>query len=294
MKLNRQLGAFMILILWLVPALSACHSNSENTKSEQPAGVEAPPESEEPIGVEAPPDGEDRLSIEETYRDVGPYAATNKHVADFTIFYPSRLEGDHPIVTWGNATMTPTVVYHAFLTHLASWGFVVIASDSVLTQTGEDLIAGIDYLIEQNETATSEFYGMLDTNHIGTVGHSQGGGGAINAATDERVTCSVPIMPSPGAIGQVEGPVFLIAGSRDLIIPAVMVRSIIYDLASGPTIFAIADGMGHLFFDEEAGGYITSWLMYHLQDDLYAGDAFIGDCEICSNTLWEVEMKHFP
>jgi dienelactone hydrolase len=282
MKLNRQLGAFMILILWLVPALFACNSNSGNTKSEMQSGVEAPA------------DEDDRLSIEETYRDAGPYATTNKFVADFTIFYPSRLEGDHPIVTWGNATLTPTLTYYKFLTHLASWGFVVIASDSVLTQTGDDLIAGIDYLIEQNATATSEFYGMLDTDHIGTIGHSQGGGGAINAATDERVTCSVPIAPTPGAIDQVEGPVFLIAGNQDMLVSASMVRSLIYTLATGPTVFAIVDGMDHLFFAEDAGGYITSWLMYHLQGDQYAGDAFIGDCEICSNSQWEVEMKLFP
>jgi hypothetical protein len=282
MQLNRHIGTFMILILCLVLALCACNSNSKNSSSESLASDETPAGDEDAYG------------IEETYSDTGPYATTRKKVTDFTLFYPSHLEGDHPIVTWGNGTMAPTFVYSGFLTHLASWGFVVIASDSVLTLSGNDLIAGIDYLIEENQTPTSEFYGMLDTDHIGTAGHSQGGGGAINAASDARVTCSVPISPAPGAIRQVEGPVFLIAGSVDSVISASLIRSTIYNLAYGPTVFGIAEGMSHWSFTGEAGGYITTWLMYHLQGDEYAGDAFIKGCEICSNGNWEVEMKNFP
>jgi pimeloyl-ACP methyl ester carboxylesterase len=266
----------------LALALSACNSNSEKTDSEDPAGVEAPP------GAEG------RYRIDETYSDAGPYATTYKRVDDFTIFYPSQLEGYHPIITWGNGTMAPTVIYSPFLTHLASWGFVVIASHSVLTLSGEDLIAGIDYLIEQNDTATSEFYGMLDTDRIGTAGHSQGGGGAINAATDARVSCAVPITPAPGGIRRVDGPVLLIAGSDDVIISAALVRSTCYNPATGPTVFAIAEEMGHVGFAAEAGGYITAWFMYHLQGDEYAGDAFTGECEICSNRKWDVEMKNYP
>lgn len=41
-----------------------------------------------------------------------------------------------------------------------------------------------------------------------------------------------------------------------------------------------------------ARGYITAWFMYCLQGDEFAGDAFIGDCEICSNKNWDVKMKN--
>lgn len=269
MKTDRKFCIVLILITVLAFVLSACF----------------------------PDGGGNDSNIEATYAADGPYSTKSQSVSGFTIFYPSNLEGNHPIITWGNGTAAPTMVYRPLLNHLASWGFVVIASDSVMTQNGDDLIAGIDYLIDQNETPRSDFYGMLDTDHIGTTGHSQGGGGAINAATDSRVTCSVPIAPSPGSIGQVDGPVFLVAGRTDSIVSASLVRATSYSRATGPTVFGIVDGMGHMAFAGDAGnarGYITAWFMYHLQDDEYAGEAFIDDCEICSDSDWEVNMKNFP
>jgi dienelactone hydrolase len=211
-------------------------------------------------------------TIEDTYSDDGPFTTTSKSVTGYKIYYPRNLEGDHPIITWGNGTGAPTMTYSALLKHLASWGFVVIASNSVMTQNGNDMVDGIDYLIEQNNRMSSEFYGMLDTDHIATTGHSQGGGGAINAAGDSRVTCSVPIAPAPGSIRQVDGPVFLIAGATDTIVSKSMVRSTSYAMANGPTVFGIADGMSHMAF---------------------AGDAFLNDCEICSNRKWSVDRKNF-
>lgn len=235
--------------------------------------------------------------IEKTYAADGPYATSSESTTGFKIYYPKNMIGDHPIITWGNGTGTPTMVYTPFLKHLASWGFVVIATNSVMTQTGNQMIRGVDYLIEQNGKASSKFYNMIDTEHIGTTGHSQGGGGAINAATDSRVTCSAPVAPSPGHIRKIEGPVFLVAGRRDAIVSAALVRSTSYAIATGPTIFGIVNGMGHLNFIGNLGdarGYITAWFMYHLQGDEYAGEAFVRECEICNNNSWEVDLKNFP
>jgi dienelactone hydrolase len=234
--------------------------------------------------------------IEAEYAQKGPYATTSTSAPGYLIYYPRQMDGDHPIITWGNGTGAPTLSYTGLLNHLASWGFVVIASNSVMTQTGQALIGGIDYLIEQNKTPGSPFYGKLDTAHIGSTGHSQGGGGAINAATDPRVTCSAPIAPSPGRIGQVKGPIFLVAGSSDFIVSASLVRSTSYSMAKAPTVFGIASGMGHMNFVGSAGmarGYITAWFMYHLQADPVAGQAFTGDCEICENPNWTVSKKNF-
>ena len=235
--------------------------------------------------------------IEDYYANDGPYSTTSESVTGFRIFYPENMVGGHPIITWGNGTASPTAIYQAFLEHLASWGFVVIASNNVATQSGSDLIDGIDYLIEQNSYASSPFYAMLDVEHIGTTGHSQGGGGAINAATDPRVTCSAPIAPSPGSITEVDGPVFLVAGQWDFAVSAALVRSTSYARATGPTVFGIADRMTHTSFIGDAGnarGYLTAWFMYHLQGDDYAAQAFIGECEICNNSSWSVDTKNFP
>lgn len=39
---------------------------------------------------------------------------------------------------------------------------------------------------------------------------------------------------------------------------------------------------------ERADGYMTAWMLYHLQNDEEAGKVFIGDnAEILSNTNWQ-------
>jgi dienelactone hydrolase len=234
--------------------------------------------------------------IEAEYAVTGPHATTSTTVTGYRIFHPRQMSGGHPIITWGNGTGAPTLTYTALLNHLASWGFVVIASDSTMTQSGAEMIGGIDYLIEQNATPGSAFYGKLDASKIGSTGHSQGGGGAINTASDPRVKCSVPIAPSPGQIGQVKGPTFLVAGASDTIVSASLVRSTSYALAKAPTLFGIAAGMGHMNFAGDAGmarGYITAWFMSYLQADPVAAKAFTGSCEICTNPNWQVEKKNF-
>ena len=57
----------------------------------------------------------------------------------FTLYYPTNLGAGgvrHPIVTWGNGTNAVPSQYSGLLNQLASWGFVVIASNS--TATGSD------------------------------------------------------------------------------------------------------------------------------------------------------------
>lgn len=237
--------------------------------------------------------------IERTYSSQGPYDISRVNQDGFSIFYPTELDGNHPIITFGNGTGAPTFVYIPLLRHFASWGFIVIDSNRMMTQTGAFLVDGIDYLIEQNDTKDSLFYGKVDTEHIGTCGHSQGGGGAINAAAmDPRVTCIAGLAPSPsGNIWQVDCPMFVVASDLDTTIPPDMVRSRIFSLSITPTVFGIVEGMEHTDFiagGGDARGYVTAWFMYYLQDDRTAGRAFTGRCEICDADNWTVETKRFP
>ncbi len=247
---------------------------------------------------EAPPDNGcgSTGAIGDKYAASGPYTAATTSITGFTIYYPRQMDGGHPIITWGNGTSAPTVTYSSFLRHLSSWGFVVIATNSTMTGSGDEMMEGVDYLIRQNRTPGSTFYGKLDTQKIATTGHSQGGYGAINAASESIVKTTVPIAPGPGNIGDVDCPIFLIAGSEDDIVQASMVRSLIYLRAKAPTIFGIAEGMGHLDFMGDMGnarGYITAWFMYQLKGDTNAGQAFVGSCELCSDSDWKVEKKGF-
>jgi len=234
--------------------------------------------------------------IETEYALSGPYNVTQTKVTGFTIFYPMQMDGGHPIITWGNGTGAATQTYVPLLRHLASWGFVVVASDSKQTGSGVEMLEGVDYMLEQNMKPGSPFYGKLDPGSIGATGHSQGGGGSINAATDPRVTSTMPIAPARGEIDQVKCPIFLIAGTDDMTVPANFVRRTSYNPAKATTMLGILEGMNHGDFTGDFGkarGYITAWFMYQLKGDATATQAFIDECEICGNPDWTVSKKNF-
>jgi hypothetical protein len=237
--------------------------------------------------------------IEIEYAARGPFETSRSSIPGFELFYPSEMaDGEHRIITWGNGTFTVPAFYQEFLDHLASHGFVVIASTSTMTGSGREMLEGVDWLIEENGREGSIFFEKLDTDHIGATGHSQGGGGTINAGTDPRITCTAPIEPTPGKVLELKGPMFLVAGSEDWIVPASWVTASTYDPALVPTIYGIAQGADHLTPLMDAGmmrGYLTAWFCAELLGREEAREAFFGDgpaCEICNNPNWSVMRKN--
>jgi hypothetical protein len=166
----------------------------------------------------------------------------------YVVFYPTSPGAagvKHPVITWGNGTGAAPDQYSVLLTHLASWGFVVIASTSPSTGTGQEMLAGEDYLVAASAQAGSVFFGAIDVDHVGAVGHSQGADGAAQAllaadapgSTHRFITTLVPIElpaqewtcigstdPSCAAAESfdaknlVHGSVFFVDGSKDTLI----------------------------------------------------------------------------
>ena len=102
----------------------------------------------------------------------------------FDLFYPTNLGGNgfkHPILTWGNGTKAHPGQYDYFLKHLASWGFVIVATEDENTGVGQTIVDATKYMIGENSNPSSIFFHKLDVKEIGTLGHSQGAVGAINA-----------------------------------------------------------------------------------------------------------------
>jgi hypothetical protein len=98
----------------------------------------------------------------------------------YEVFYPSAIAsqpGLAPLLTWGNGTNATPGQYSVLLGHLASWGFVVVASTSPNTGTGQEMLAAEDYLVAANADPGSLFHGA----HVGAIGHSQGCDGAAHA-----------------------------------------------------------------------------------------------------------------
>ena len=69
-------------------------------------------------------------------------------------------------------------IYLPFFQRLASWGFVVAGTDDPQAGTGETTSIALDFVLNESEIA-----GQIDRDNIGITGYSQGGAGALGAAT---------------------------------------------------------------------------------------------------------------
>lgn len=76
----------------------------------------------------------------------------------------------------GNGTGGVSNAADYFLKHLASWGFVIVATRDRFTGDGTTILDATNYMVGEKSNPQSIFFQKLDTNHIGGIGHSQGAG----------------------------------------------------------------------------------------------------------------------
>jgi hypothetical protein len=258
-------------------------------------------------------------AIETTYKATGTYAVSTANVTDasgtviYNLFYPTNLGSGgllHPIITWGNGTNALPSNYLGLLNHLASWGFVIVASTDTTTGTGAEILAGANYMVQQNSTAGSIFYQKLDIAHVGAIGHSQGAGGTVNATNNSGglIKTAVPIaLPAQAWVSAGDEyyvqlltvPVLFLGGSSDFIIASPSTLTGYYGQVPGAAAIAVLKGAGHNTIQQTGGGflgYINAWMMYMLRNDTTARGAFVGTTpEINTNTLWQNQAeKNLP
>jgi hypothetical protein len=155
-----------------------------------------------------------------------------------TLFYPDvkNANANLPIVTWGNGTFARPEDYTYFLRHLASWGFVVIAtqgSDNFADGKGKPLLDAARLLVRANDDPSllkGVFYKKLDVDQIAAVGHSQGAEAAIGATmlSEGKIKTAIPIeLPNKyycldNCVDTAQfnkGSIFFVTGTDDLIAP---------------------------------------------------------------------------
>jgi hypothetical protein len=267
----------------------------------------------------------DPYSIQAAYAGPGPYATTTGTVTSSTgtvtydLYYPASyaaLGFKSPIVTWGNGTGGKPSDTAVLLSHLASYGFTVIASTLPNTGSGREIDAGARYLVAQDSVPGSAFYHHLDVTKVAAVGASQGAGGSVRAAMTDPglittvLTFSLPslfwVEPNPDCptrqdclfgLSGLTIPVFLISthGPLDAIIasPATekaYFRSTKVHTALGIILFSDHTLADHPSIATHPGGmlgYATAWLEYQLRGDATAAGAFTGPHpELLSNINW--------
>ncbi|MFI5779928.1 hypothetical protein [Nocardia sp. NPDC051570] len=148
-------------------------------------------------------------AIEAKYFGPGPWAVTaraglgccDSTGAAYDVWYPADLGAGgvrHPVITWGDGTSAVPHQYDYLLRHLASWGFVVVATENQNTGSGADIASAARYLLAQAQDPASLFHDKLNTEAVGAMGHSQGATGVVNAMIDSDglittvVTAEIP------------------------------------------------------------------------------------------------------
>lgn len=184
--------------------------------------------------------------------------------------------GPYPLVLFSHGFASFPEQSADLVTHLASWGFVVVApthversldgllgtaAQNVPKSTDEDVLAAaLDTTVAEGERAGSPLNGIVDASEVAVAGHSAGAGAAYRmAASDDRIKAFVAYSVGLGGgdrgTGTTEAPAvpdvpgLVMRGSADGIIEPARTQEV-YDGMQPPKALATFEGAGHLVFSD--------------------------------------------
>ena len=236
----------------------------------------------------------------------------------FNIYRPSNLATSgycHPVLVWANGhTDNPEpnpplcVVdsaankwcgqYLPLMNHLASHGFVVIASLSTTTSKGDPLptIAGLDWLLQQSEDPSSPYYHRLDTANIGQLGHSEGAMSTCLSASEPRYKALAAISGTRALTG-VHTPFLFFCGGKDTTVSCDSVHSVFLTVTNQPAFFIddLNSDHGSWAYEGAKGVSLTmaaAWFRAHLMGDTANRKYFYGpNCTFCTDSRVKAEQN---
>ena len=169
-----------------------------------------------------------------------------------------------PALSFGHGFLTAVDLYDSTMDHLASHGYIVIAttSESSLFPSHSnfalDIRQCLTWLEQQNTLKTSWLVGRVDSARFAVGGHSMGGGAAaLAAAADARIKCLVTLAaaetnPSAAAAAaSVQVPSRFIVGSQDTIVAPATTQNQ-YNACDAPRQFVTIAGGSHCGFIDSA------------------------------------------
>ena len=254
-------------------------------------------------------------AIEARYLAKGPYKVSShtidadEPIKQYTVYYPADLKQEsrtYPAVIMVNGTGIPASKYKAVFKHLASWGFIVIGNEDPSSGNGQSTEQTLMYLLSENENSSSVLFHKIDTYSIGLEGHSQGGAGVFCAMTltehRDIYKTGVALSPThedtavllgwPYTLNTIDAPVLMLAGTEgdfetQMVLP-IEAMNRMYDKLPADKAMARRIGKEHGQMLYSADGYATAWLMWQLQGDEQAAEAFIGQApELLANKLYQ-------
>ena len=282
---------------------------------------------------------------------------TDPTAPEHVIYRPAKLPaGKLPVLVWGNgACIHAGNRFRSFLTEIASHGILVISAGKIgevalevgpqenpavrrpgdpappaapvipvapdsarnFRSTADHLVQGIDWAFATSTKAGHPLAGHIDTTHVAVAGQSCGGGLAIQAASDKRVT-ALGVFSSgtrlasavPGANGQmpdlaagkarldaIHSPVLILSGDDKLDSAHFGAKDTAGYLTKVPVFYAWQDGLQHIGSygapnGGELGRIASAWFSWKLRGDAAAGRMFEGpSCTLCKEPTWHVQNK---
>lgn len=178
-------------------------------------------------------------------------------------------DGPYPVVLFSHGFAGFPEQSADLVTHLASWGFVVVAPDHVERSLGGQLGTAAEGVAEREDPEVlsasldaalalkdSPLTGLLDEDMVTVAGHSAGAGAAYREASAEpRVKAFIAYSignrtedgEAPPPVPDVPG--MVMAGTKDNIIPFTASEEV-YDGMRPPKYFVKIEGAGHLVFSD--------------------------------------------
>lgn len=250
-----------------------------------------------------------------------------------------------PVVIWGNGScLYAGNRYRQFLTEIASHGYLVItggpmgdveqevgpqsnpvtraqgAADARPPQANAANAQGapakrvtvpllkqaVDWAVKQN--TEGRFQNKLDLNHIVVMGHSCGGGLAIQLATEDTRLNGLGIWFSgaglagargndAASLSKIKGPILIITGDEKNDIAHGSGKATFEAIAHTPIFYGWQDELQHIgnFGAKNAGdmGMIAwNWLEWTTRNDASAAKMFKGaSCTLCKDSSWHIQKK---
>jgi dienelactone hydrolase len=238
---------------------------------------------------------------------------------EHTIYRPAdmRRAGKLPIIAFANgACRNTSTEYAAFLSELASHGYIIIAvgrddqtfdmgpnapktaPDGRLLQVMDEkvMVSGVDWALARNADRKSPYYKRLNPRRIAYMGHSCGGMQALTAGADPRATTTVvlnsgyyrtiPAKP-PGPLpvyrrwSELHTPTLIMAGGPKDVAYRIAKESYEDGVAAHlPMFFAslptVAHGGAYVAPDLEWSRVALAWLDWQLKGNRLARTEFVG------------------
>jgi predicted dienelactone hydrolase len=177
---------------------------------------------------------------------------------------PDSAEGPYPLIALNHGWFGTPENYHKLSRHLASWGFIV---SSIGTESGffgnmvreaADSHALMAWVEAESVNPSSPFFAMVDSDKIGAIGHSMGGGSlAYMMGLDPRIQTVVPMEGFIDGLGfdtqglynlrAYTGSILFLAGGIDDVAPPQENAKEMYDhcIRAKRRHFVLLEGAGH-------------------------------------------------